>query len=75
MVVEAVVEKKLVVVALVVVDLVMLSKMLAPVKRLESPSRVEEAEPPPQPVHEPTVSEPMVAVLEKRLVVEALPET
>ena len=32
-------------------------------------------EPPPQPVQEPTVREPMVALLEKRFVVEAKPET
>ena len=70
----AVVEKRLVVVAAVVVDLVMLSKILAPVNVLLSACSVEEAEPPPQPVHDPTVSDPMVATFALKLVDDAKPD-
>ena len=47
-------------------------KVLAPLKVFESPRRVVEAEPPPQPTQEPTVSVPIVAVLVLKSVVEAL---
>ena len=78
---EAVVEKKFVEVAEVVVERVMLLKIFVPVNVLEplkvllSARSVEEAElPDPHPVHEPTTSVPIVAVLVRRSVLEARPE-
>jgi hypothetical protein len=83
---DAVVAKKFVEVAFVVVERVMLLKILAPEKRLLSPRRVEEAAvAPPQPTQEATVSMPMFAeaakrleedaVVEKKLVEVAFPKT
>jgi len=66
---EAVVAKKLVEVALVVVERVMLLKMFAPVKPLLSVRRVEDAAVPDEhPVHEATVKFPIVARFEKKFV-------
>jgi hypothetical protein len=67
-----------VVVALVVVERVTSLrsvKVLSPLKPLLSVRRVDEAKLPLQPVQEPTVRFPIVAELEKRIDVEALPET
>jgi hypothetical protein len=62
---EAVVAKKLVDVAEVEVERVMLLNMVAPVKVFRSARSVEEAAvAPPQPVQEVTVSAPMVAAAE-----------
>jgi hypothetical protein len=75
-----VVAKREVVVAEVVVERVMLSKMFAPVKELApekallSERSVEEADEPPQPTHEPTVRVPMLAAVAARLVEEAVVE-
>jgi hypothetical protein len=79
---DAVVEKKLVVVAEVVVERVMLSKMLAPVKVLLSVRRVEEAAATPEIVPQVTNPEALalralalplqLPVAKKRLVVDAV---
>ncbi len=69
----AVVAKLFVEVAAVVVERVMLLKIFAPVKVLLSVRSVEEAAVPEEhPVHDPTVKFPMFAVVEKRLVDEAI---
>jgi hypothetical protein len=70
---DAVVLKRFVVVAWVVVERVILLKMLAPDQVLLLARSVVVA--PVQPVQPPTVSVPMLAVFDLKSVVEARPET